>query len=170
MSYAKSLTIKREFIIASQFTALVGIATFAPLIGSHQQLITGSIVNATLFIATWLLGPQLAILVGLVPSLIALSVGLLPPVLAPMVPFVMMGNTILILTLDYFRKKNYWVAAVSASFLKFVFLAGTSSLVISLLLKKEVAQSVALMMSWPQLLTALAGAAIAYILLRGLKK
>ena len=170
MNYTKVLVIKKEtFLAAAQFTVLLAVATLAPLLG-HQQFLTGPIVNSTLFISTMLLGSSSAILVGLIPSLIALSCGLLPAVLAPMVPFIMMGNTILVLVFGYSRKKNYWLGMVSASFLKFAFLAGTSSLVIDLLLKKEVARNVALMMSWPQLFTALAGGIIAYLFLKSIKR
>ena len=169
MNQVKTLIIKKEKIfVLSQFIALVGIATAAPLL--HQQAITGPIVNAVLFISVVLLGIRGAVLIALVPSLIALSVGLLSPVLAPMVPFIMTGNIILILVFSYLRKKNYWLAIVSASLLKFLFLWGTSSIVINLLFKKEIAAKIAMMMSWPQLLTALTGGLIAYLFLKSLKK
>jgi hypothetical protein len=102
--------------------------------------------------------------------LIALSSGLLPAVLAPMVPFIMVGNSILILVFSNLREKNYWMSAILASFLKFLFLFLSSSIVINLLLKKEIATTVALMMSWPQLFTAIAGSLIAYFFLKGVKK
>ncbi len=169
MSRVKILTIKGEKIfVLTQFAVLVGIATIAPL--SHQQAITGPIVNATLFVSVMLLGVQSGILVGLIPSLIALSVGLLPPVLAPMVPFIMTGNTILVITFNYLKEKNYWLGVVAASILKFIFLFSTSSIMIDLILKKEIASRVAMMMSWPQLLTALTGGLIAYMFLKGIKK
>lgn len=169
MSQVKALTFKKVNILTlAQFIALVGVCTVAPLF--HSQPITGSIVNAALFIAVALLGTQNAILVGLIPSTIALSVGLLPAILAPMIPFIMISNTILVLVFGYFREKNYWLGVVFASLLKFVFLFATSSVVINLLLKKGIAQKVAIMMSWPQLLTALAGGALAYLFLRSIKK
>ena len=151
---------RKKVITATQFIALVGVATIVPLF--HQQMITGPIVNATLFVAAILLGNQMGIFVGLIPSIIALSAGLLSPVLAPMVPYIMISNAILILTFNFLRNKNFWLAIGVASFIKFLFLFFTSSLVINLLLKKEIADSVAMMMSWPQLVTALAGGIIAW--------
>ena len=62
------------------------------------------------------------------------------------------------------------MGAISASFLKFIFLAAASSIVIDLLLKKEIAQKVAMMMSWPQFLTALGGGLIAYLFLKSIKR
>jgi len=169
MSQVKALTIKKEKVVALvQFAGLMGIAIAAPLF--HNQPITGPIVNAVLFISVVLLGTQGAILIGLIPSLIALSSGFLPPILAPMIPFIMIGNTILIMVFGYLKERNYWLGAISASVLKFLFLFGTSSIVINLLLKKEVAPKVAMIMSWPQLSTALAGALIAYLILKGIKK
>lgn len=150
------------------FTTLIGVATVAPLF--HYQPVTGPIVNATLFIAAATLGPQSAILIGLIPSMIALSAGLLPAVLAPMIPFIMLSNAILIMTFSALKKKNYWLNIAIGSTLKFLFLFATSSIVINLLIKKEIAEKVALIMSWPQLLTALAGGVIAYPIIRLMKK
>lgn len=161
MNNTKILAINKEKVIyLVKFIALLSTATLAPLL--QQQAIAGPLVNATLFIAVMLLGTKNAILIGLIPSLIALSTGLLPPVLAPMIPYIMVGNTLLILAFGYFQKKNYWSGVVLASVLKFAFLFATSSLVMNLILKKEIAQKVATMLSWTQLLTALAGGILAY--------
>lgn len=161
MSQVKAITIRKTVVLViAQFAALVGLATMAPLL--NQQAVTGPIVNATLFIAVMFLDIQSAVLVGLIPSTIALSMGLLPVVLAPMVPFIMVGNTILVVAFSHLRKKNYWLGIVSASVLKYVFLFSTSTIVMDLLLKKEIAAKVAVIMSWPQLLTALAGGVLAY--------
>lgn len=163
MKNKQTLTIaNRVNVIAStKFIALIGVATIVPLF--HQQMITGPIVNATLFIATIILGTQAGILVGLIPSIIALSVGTLPAPLAPMVPYIMISNAILIVIFGFLRNKSYWLAVGVASFLKFLFLFATSSIVIGLLVEQELAESVALMMSWPQLVTALAGGVLASV-------
>ena len=169
MNQIKILEFKKESVFELiQFAVLVGIAIVVPLF--YQQAITGSIINATLFVSVILLGVQNAILVGLIPSLIALSVGLLPPILAPIIPFIIVGNVILIIVFDSLKEKSFWLGVISASILKFIFLFSTSSIVINLLLKKEIASKVAIMMSWPQLLTALAGGLIAYIFLKNIKR
>ena len=169
MEQVKTLVLKKEAILAlTQMVILVGVATFIPLL--KQQALVGPTVNATLFISTVLLGPQNAILVGLIPRLVSISVGLLPPILAPTVPFIMVSNTLLILTFNYLREKNYWAGIVLASSLKYLFLFSTSSIVITLLLKKDVAPTVSAMLSWPQLATALAGGIIAYLALKAIKK
>jgi len=173
MSNVDFLTIEKSTFLNSakyafKFILLLGVVTMAPLF--RQQIITGPIVNATLFISAFLLGTPSAILIGLIPSVIALSVGLLPVVLAPMIPFIMLGNTILIVTFGYLKERNYWLGVISASVLKFIFLFSTTSIVIDLLLKKEIASKVAIMLGWPQLITALVGGLIAYLFLRGIKR
>ncbi|MDD5551972.1 MAG: iron hydrogenase [Candidatus Pacebacteria bacterium] len=167
MKITKELIINRTETIKkfAVFSTLLGIAVLLPAL-IHSQAITGPIVNATLFLATFLFSPHIAILIGLLPSLVALATGLLPAPLAPMIPFIMIGNTILILVFYYLKKKNFWLGVTLASLLKFLFLFSTSSLVIGLLLKKELAKNVALMMNWPQLITALFGGVIAYFVLK----
>lgn len=169
MQYVKTLSINKKHILAvTQLTILVGIATIAPLF--HNQPITGPIVNAALFLGVIFVGAQNAVLIGLIPSLIALSVGLLPSPLAPMVPFIMLSNTILILAFGYLREKNFWLGVVSASILKFLFLYSTSFVVVNLIAQKPIAEKAAQMLSLPQLLTALAGGIIAFLVLKILKK
>ncbi|MFH1423573.1 MAG: ECF transporter S component [Candidatus Nealsonbacteria bacterium] len=170
MILTKVLTIKKDIVLTiAQFAVLMVIATVVPILG-HNQAITGPIVNAVLLISAVLLGPQGAVLVGLIPSVVALSAGLLPLPLAPMVPFIMISNTILILTFACLRRKNFWLGIAAASALKFIFLVSTSTVVMNLIAKQEIARKAALMMSWPQFLTALGGGVIAYFLLKSLKK
>ncbi len=166
MNKTKILILRKEIILA-QFAALTGVAVVAPLLGN--QFISGSIVNAVLFVTVILLGWRSAILVATIPSLIALSTGLLPIVLAPMIPFIIIANIILVSVYNFSLKKNYWLKVVMAGFLKFVFLFFTSSIVINLFLTEKVAAKIAVIMSWPQFITALVGGLLAYLFLKGIK-
>jgi len=169
MEKMRTLALEKDQLINLVYLGvLTAAAIFAPLL--KFQAVSGSIVNAILFISVILLGLRGAVLVALIPSLAALSIGLLPAVLAPMVPFIMVGNIILVSAFDYLKNKGYWLAVFWASFLKFLFLFFTSSMVINLIIKKEIASQVAAMMSWPQLFTALAGGVIAYFFLKKFKK
>ena len=159
---------KEGAIALTQFIALTGVATIAPFF--HQQIITGTIVNATLFVTTAILGTRMGILVGLIPSIIALSVGTLSPVLAPMIPYIIISNAILILTFNFFKNKNHWLAIVLSSFLKFLFLYASSIFIVDLLFNKNIAKNVMILMSWPQLLTALLGGLLATLFLDFYKK
>jgi hypothetical protein len=87
-----------------------------------------------------------------------------------MVPFIMISNALLVIIFGLFQKRNYWLAVISASLIKFIFLFSTSSVVIGLLIKKEIAAKVAAMMSWPQLFTALSGGIIAWLIIKAARK
>jgi hypothetical protein len=148
---------KTDLIIIS---ILLAIASLAPLV--RNQFVTGTIVNATLLIAVCSVGVYGGLLVAVVPSMIALTSGLLPAVLAPMVPIIIIGNVLLVLVFAGLRKPNYWLGAITAAVLKFGFLAGMTGLLAGLLVNAKMVSSVMYMLSWPQLLTALAGGLLAY--------
>lgn len=162
----RNLAVRKE--TAATLALLLGIAVAAPFI--RQQFVSGTIVNATLILTVCLLGAREGLIVGLVPSSVALSVGLLPPVLAPMVPFIIVSNAILVLAFDYVRRVGYWPGLVVAALLKLAFLSGTSGVVVGLLLNQKVAPKVSAMMSTPQLVTALAGGILAYGILKVVRK
>ena len=166
----EALSLNKEIATKTAiFLGLLALVTVVPFF-VHNQLITGPMVNAVLFIATAVVGIPGAVLIALVPSVVALSGGLLPAVLAPAVPFIMIGNVILILTFHYAKKKNFWLGMIGGSVLKYLFLFGSTSLVVSLLLKSEMAEKASLMLSWPQLATALVGGIIAWGVLKVWKK
>lgn len=161
----------------AQFLALAGAAAFLPFV-IHQQLVTGPIVNAILILALFLVGIRSALTLCLIPSLMALAGGLLPAVLAPAVPFIMISNVILVLSIDYATQrhstpiyaKQYWVGLVIGAGLKFLFLFASVNVISKLLIKQELAMKVAQMMSWPQFATAVAGGVIAWLILKKLKR
>ncbi|HZJ41345.1 MAG TPA: ECF transporter S component [Candidatus Saccharimonadales bacterium] len=163
---AKAIAISRANVVTlAQFLVLLSAAIFAPL--AHSQIITGSIVNATLFIAAATLGLEGAIMIGVLPSFFALLAGTLPMPLAPLIPFIILSNAVLIITFIYLKKNNYWLKIVVAAGLKFIFLSSISLLVIKLLFTGKIVVAAATMLSWPQLITALIGGALAYMVLQG---
>jgi hypothetical protein len=159
----------------TRFVALAGVALFLPFF-IHLQWLTGPIVNAILILVLFLVGVRSALVVALVPSLMALAGGLLPAVLAPAVPFIMISNVIFVLSIDraYDWSKNslrgYWLGVLIGAVLKFIFLYFSVSWIVKLLVKQELAVAVARMMSWPQLVTAVAGGVIAFVILKWLKR
>jgi hypothetical protein len=153
---------------AVRFIVLLAVAIFAPALGT--QLLTGTLVNATLFVATAWLGVGAALLIGILPSVVSSVTGLLPAMMVPMVPFIMLGNAVLILSFSMLRKKSYWGGAAAGSLLKFALLSVVSSYLIASFVGEKAADKVALMMSTPQLYTALSGGVLAYLFLGVLKK
>lgn len=157
---------KTKMQAAVWFVGFLSVAIAVPHF-SHNQFVTGPIVNAILFLSAGILSPSSAIMIGLIPSVVALSSGLLPPALAPMVPFIMISNAVLILTFSNFRKLNYWSGVFAATFFKYAFLYGTSVFVVQIITNQSVAvKAVAQMMAWPQIVTALAGGIIAFGVLK----
>jgi len=157
------------------FLGFAGVATMMPFY-IHLQWLTGPLVNAILILVLFLVGIRSALVLCLIPSLMALSGGLLPAVLAPVVPFIMISNTIFVLTIDWLYsnnkddKKGYWYGLFFGSALKFAFLYLSVSYIGRLLLKQELTVKVAEMMSWPQFATAIAGGVIAWVILKWLKR
>lgn len=144
------------------FVVLMAIVAFVPHY-IHNQFVTGPIVNATLFLGTVILGTGNAILIGLIPSVVALVSGLLPAPLAPMVPFIMISNAILVLVFSYTRKINYWAGVFGGTLFKYAFLYLTSTIVVNLVSNHNIAlKAAAQMLTWPQIVTALAGGIIAF--------
>ncbi len=170
---------KLNITYAVKFLVLLTVAAASPLIGLHSQWLTGPLVNAALILAVYLLGIRGALLIGLLPSTIALGTGLLPAPLAPMVPFIIIANVILVLVIDWFKNKflnyelrirNYGLGLIFSAGLKYFFLLTTSAIVVKLLIKQELAVKVVEMMNYPQFFTAMIGGAIAYGFLRILRK
>lgn len=159
---------KKNVLISIEFSVLFAIALVAPI--ANQQFVTGPLVNAALILATVLLGFENAVLIALFPSLIALSIGLLPPVLLPMIPFIITGNVLYIFIFSKLQKTNYWLGLIPASILKFALLFFSSQFLVNLISTKGLPSAVTLMMSWPQLVTALAGGIIAFGVLKIVKK
>ena len=158
MNATKTINVTKTDITV--FFILLAVVTLAPY--TRNQYISGTIVNCTLLIATATLGIRAGLLICIIPSTIALATGLLPVVLAPMIPFIILGNAAFIIVFDYLKKINFWLGSISGAVLKFGLLAGSISLVTHLITNKNTAAHVAYMMSWPQLVTSLAGCVVAF--------
>jgi hypothetical protein len=127
----------------------------------HSQWITGPVVNAVLFLAAVLLGPLQAAALGTLPAMAALAAGLLPLPLAPMVPFIVFGNWAMVWTAHYLKERGLVTAVALAAAVKFAVIYAAFLLVYRALPGGLLSEGVAVMMAWPQLVTALAGGAIA---------
>jgi hypothetical protein len=87
-----------------------------------------------------------------------------------MIPFIMLGNTVLVVVFHYARRKSAFSGIGLAALLKFALLYGAAYFLISKILPVKIAPALLAMMSWPQLFTALAGGLAAYTFLRSTKK
>ena len=155
------LSLDRKIVLSlAQFITLLLIVCLAPML--NNQIITGTIVNASLLVGVVLLGMRGAVLLCFLPSLISLMTGSLAMVMAPMVPFIIIGNVSLVYIFNLLRKRNYFLGLIPAALVKFSFLFLVSNFLISFFIKQPVADKIAVMMSYPQLITALMGGVVAY--------
>ncbi len=145
--------------IIYKFIALLSVVFIAPFF--HNQIITGTIVNASLFIAVTTINPIGAILIGLLPSTVALFTGTLPIFLVPMLPIIMLSNVLLILIFNYTKKLNYWTSISISGLTKFLFLFFSSSLILTSDLT-IINSSFGII----QLITTLFGGTLAYFLIK----
>ena len=155
------IKIKEKVLI---FSFLMVLVVYLPTV-IHSQPITGSLVNMSLILAVFLIGPFGAVLLGLMPSVFALSSGLLPLSLIPMVPFIITGNAILIGVYHYLGRKNFYFSIAIAALCKFLFLFFSAGWLIKFLPDGEKMLPLVSMMSWPQFFTALSGGLMAYFVL-----
>jgi hypothetical protein len=152
----------------AQFLTLSFVAMFLPFF-IHQQIITGPIVNAILILALFFTGLKSALLIACLPSFMALAGGLLPSALAPAIPFIIIGNMIYVLAINFIPKKFYFSGALIASGLKFVFLLVSVNIVAAWFIKGNLIGAVGRMMGVEQFITAFLGACLAYPILKFFK-
>jgi hypothetical protein len=159
-----------EWVELLKMVALMGAGLLISNLGMPQW-ITGPLVNALLILTVLWLGVSQAIFVGMVTPLGAFASGILPLPLLVMVPFIAIGNAILVSVFGGIRRANQWAALAIAAVTKVAFLYLAVTLLVAHPLSlviggqgQEVAvpASIVNMMSWPQLLTALAGGALAF--------
>lgn len=161
---AKGVFSERIFTLSLIFA----LAVLSPLLFKNQ-IIAGSVVNFALYFSILTLGLKEACLIALLPSIISLLTGLLPAFFFPIVPFIILGNLILISIFNFLREKSYFGAVISASVLKFVFLSSSALIVSRLFLSESLSAKITFMMGWPQLITALLGGLISFVLFKARK-
>jgi hypothetical protein len=176
MDYIKEqAAVKVDTASIASAIGLAVVATFLPFV-IHIPLITGPIINALLILILFIVGIRYALLMCFVPSLMALAGGLLPFVLAPIIPFIMLGNVIFVLSIDYFYRtakkqlNGYWIGVFLGAALKYLFIWFNANLMIGFILHEQLSKAAAQIISWPQFATAAAGGVIAWAILKWLKR
>ncbi len=156
------------------FGALLALALLIPALGWPQP-VTGPLVNALLLITVETLGLGPAIALGMVTPLGGLLHGVLPLPLAVMIPFIMLGNATLVVLYNTLRGRSRWLALGMGAVAKFGVLVTSVSFLAARPLQlaltgapRTVVMPAAIvnMMSWPQLVTAIAGGLLAFAALR----
>ena len=148
------------------------------------QFVTGSCVNAVLAIATLVGGLSCGLTVALISPVLAFLLGIAPQILT--VPAIMVGNAVFVVLhyvlLDRSGKNllKQGVAWVSAAVAKFAVLYAivnwlicgllSESLLAAGTLKPPMLKMLPATFSWPQLVTALIGGAVALLIAPALRK
>ena len=148
------------------------------------QLVTGSCVNALLAIATLVAGLWSGVTIALISPVLAFLLGIAPQVLT--VPAIMVGNSVYVVLLALLADKSgkslakqavAWVAAAAAKFAALYaivvwLICGVlaPSLLAAGTMKEPMLKALPAMFSWPQLVTALIGGAVALVIFPVLKK
>ena len=138
------------------------------------QYVTGSCVNAVLAISVLICGLSSGLTVALISPFMAFLLGI-GPALIYIVPAIAVGNVVFVLILHLLCKRKLWqeilglLAAATAKFATLYLLV--SVLLCNILpLKPKQITTFQTMFSWPQLVTALIGGALALAIVPVIKK
>lgn len=151
---------------------------------SFGQLVTGSCVNAVLAIAALFAGVGSGVTIALVSPVMAFLLGIAPQILT--VPAIMVGNTVYVLLLALLADRTgkqkakqliAWLAAAAAKFaalylivVKVICGVMAPTLMAAGTLKEPMLKALPATFSYPQLITALIGGAVALLVVPVLNK
>ena len=160
------------------------LVTLQALTKPMGQLVTGSCVNTVLAVAVLVAGLGSGATIAVISPVLAYLLGIAPQILT--VPAIMVGNTVFVLLLHCLAGKKLdnpvmkvaaWAAAAVAKFaalylivVKVVCGVMAPGLLASGALKEPMLKALPATFSWPQLITALIGGAVALAIAPVLKK
>lgn len=144
---------------------------------SWGQIVTGSFVNAVLALSVLTVGPWSGVVVAALSPFFAFMFGIGPQLIA-IVPAIAVGNVVFVVVLWALTKGNKlkdlktviaWIASAVCKFLT-LYLIVVQVLCNVLPLKEPQIATFSTMFSWPQLITALIGGAVALIITPTVRK
>ena len=148
---------------------------------SAGQIVTGSCVNAVLAMTVLIAGMGSGITVALVSPVMAYLLNIAPQLVT--VPAIMVGNTVFVVLMKLLysdntaRKIIAWLVAAAAKFAvlwilvsKIICGIASAPLLESGALKAPMLEKLPAMFTWPQLITALIGGAVALLIVPVVRK
>lgn len=160
------------------------LVTLQALTKGFGQLVTGSCVNAVLAVSVLVGGVWCGATVAVISPVLAYLLGIAPQILT--VPAIMVGNAVFVLLLHFLADPSgkrivkqviAWLVAAAAKFAALYaavvwVICGVlaESLLASGALKQPMLKALPATFSWPQLITALIGGAVALIIVPTLRK
>lgn len=127
----KTITLPKT-ILTPYYYLILSVSFLIPLLISGPQLLTGSVVNAFLFLSVYFFDKKKSLPILILPSIGAVGNGLLfgtfTPFLLYFLPFIWVGNYILLRVFEYTHKRYLPVVSIAtSSFLKAAFLFAVAS-------------------------------------------
>ncbi len=167
---------------SSRLIFLITLTLIFELIGLPQPL-TGPLVNMMLILTALVISPIAGCVLGLITPVVAGLRGQLPALLLPMIPFIVAANALLVVGFSVFRhllarwlKDNNillsipaWCGLVVGATVKFLILYNAARFFLPFFMGKNLPQAIIAAMSIPQLVTALIGGALAFVVYRMLQ-
>ncbi|MFA6308190.1 MAG: ECF transporter S component [Clostridia bacterium] len=165
----KSLT--RAGILLALVIVVQLIGTIIP--APANSFVVGPLVNACILVATVALGIWGGVAISVIApfsSLLFNHAGI-SLVLLPFTPFIAIGNILFAIVFFILYKKSNIVAVGAGSVLKFAFLWSAIILFLNISnITGVVAKTFSFLFSWPQLITAVVGGAVALLVIKALGK
>ena len=178
------MTNKKIRWITETAIMLALLVTLQSLTKPMGQLVTGSCVNTVLAVSALVGGLSCGATVALISPVLAFLLHIAPQVLT--VPAIMVGNTVYVVLLSLLADKSgknllkqliAWVTAAAAKFASLYaivvwLICGVLAqhLMASGMLKEPMLKALPATFSWPQLITALIGGAVALLIVPVLRK
>ena len=160
------------------------LVTLQALTKGFGQFVTGSCVNAVLAVAALVGGLGCGLTVALISPVLAFLLGIAPQILT--VPAIMVGNSVYVVLMFVLADRSgkklakqvvAWLAAAAAKFAAlYAIVVGlicgvlSESLLAAGTLKPPMLKALPATFSWPQLVTALIGGAVALLMVPVLRK
>lgn len=170
--------------ITTTAVMLALLVSLQALTKSLGQFVTGSCVNTVLGVSALIGGLGCGLTVALISPVLAYLLGIAPQILT--VPVIMVGNAVFVVLLFLLSRKNEknivmqviaWLAAAVAKFVVLYLLVVkvicdwlAPSLMEAGMLKAPMLKALPATFSWPQLVTALIGGAVALTIVPVVKK
>ncbi|MBQ7329687.1 MAG: hypothetical protein IJX01_07270 [Oscillospiraceae bacterium] len=176
---------KKQILWITQTAVMLALlVTLQVLTKGFGQLVTGSFVNAVLAVTVLVAGLSSGITVALISPVLAYLLGIAPQILT--VPAIMVGNAVYVTALyliagkdsrNFVRQIAAWLVAAVAKFATLYaivvwLICGVLAerLLSSGVMKPPMLQVLPATFSWPQLITALIGGAVALLIMPILRK
>ena len=175
---------KKLLWITETAIMLALLVTLQALTKGFSQIVTGTCVNVVLAVAVLVGGMGCGVTVALISPILAYLLGIAPNLVT--VPAIMVGNTVYVLLLYVLAGKNSknvvrqviaWLVSAAAKFASLyaivvLLICGvlSESLLAAGTLKPPMLEKLPAMFTWPQLITALIGGAIALLIVPVLRK